>query len=90
MDSIAPFKRVGVRAIKPLRMVSHHDSDAGWSDLSLTEEDKMKVPRNYEEALRRILKLERTLDLVEKKRIVTQSKRLAEGFYLLKGKGVEE
>lgn len=50
----------------------------------------MKVPKNYEEALRRIIELERTLDVEERRRVIAQTKRLAEGFYLLKGKGVEE
>ena len=55
-----------------------------------TKEDKMKVPENYEEALRMLIKLERTLDVHERRKVIAKAKRLAEGFYLLKGKGVEE
>ena len=45
----------------------------------------------YEKALRKILELERrqTLDVEERRRVVSKAKRLAEGFYLLQGKGVE-
>lgn len=50
----------------------------------------MKVPENYEEALRQLQELERTLEVDERRRIIAKAKRLAEGFYLLKGKGVEE
>jgi len=46
----------------------------------------------YEKALRRILELEKrlTLDVEERRILISKTKRLAEGFYLLSGKEIEK
>lgn len=53
-------------------------------------EDKNVHDQAYEKALRKILELEKrlTLDVEEKRVLLGRTKRLAEGFYLLQGKGV--